>query len=410
MTTATFTATAQPQTVPLRHDATVIGLVGLAHASSHFSHLLLPLMFPVFMKTFDLNYSQVGLLMSVFFVVSGIGQACAGFLVDRLGARPLLFAAMGIYVLTCLLASMVTGYNGLVVVAVLAGLGNATFHPVDFTILNQRVSAARLGYAFSAHGLTGNLGWAAAPVFMAGVSAIGGWRSAYLAAAVLYALIGGLLIVQRDKLNTQTAHTAAAAVSAPTEHSFAFMKLPVVWWCFSFFLLSTMTLAVVQNYAVSILKALHGVSFAAATLTLTAYMLAGALGMLIGGFVAARTRTSDRVVALCMACGAGLLALCGTGWLGAQATMTVLAATGFAIGIGGPSRDMMIKRATPKGATGRVYGLVYSGLDTGFAISPMVFGALMDRGQYGATLLGAAVTLMLSVVAALGVGQRTVRS
>ena len=87
--------------------------------------------------------------------------------------------------------------------------------------------------------------------------------------------------------------------------------------------------------------------------------------------------------------------------------MVVLAITGFAIGIGGPSRDMMIKRAAPKGATGRVYGLVYSGLDIGFAISPVLFGAFMDRGWFGATLLGAALVLLLSVVAALGVGQRT---
>ena len=85
----------------------------------------------------------------------------------------------------------------------------------------------------------------------------------------------------------------------------------------------------------------------------------------------------------------------------------LFAVTGFAVGIGGPSRDMMIKKATPKGATGRVYGLVYSGLDTGFAISPLIFGVFMDRGWYAATLLGAAVFLLLSVVAALGVGQRT---
>jgi MFS family permease len=188
----------------------------------------------------------------------------------------------------------------------------------------------------------------------------------------------------------------------------AFMKLPVVWWCFGFFLLSTMTLAVVQSFSVSILKAMHGVTFEAATLTLTGYMLCGALGMFVGGFIAARAANSDKVVAWAMAAGAALLALCGTGLLGATATMVVLAATGFAVGIGGPSRDMMIKKATPKGATGRVYGLVYSGLDTGFAISPLVFGAFMDRGWYGATLLGAAAVLMLSVVAALGVGQRTV--
>lgn len=401
MTTATLHA---PLPVPLKQDATIIGLVGLAHASSHFAHLLLPLMFPVFMKEFGLSYSELGLLMTTFFVVSGLGQASAGFVVDRVGARPLLFVAMGIFVVACLAASLVTGYTGLVLVAALAGLGNATFHPVDFTILNQRVSAPRLGYAFSAHGLTGNLGWAAAPLFFATLSSLYNWRTAYLAAAAMYVGILVLLLVQRDKLSTQV---VVHPSEGPAEHDMAFMKLPVVWWCFGFFLLSTMTLAVVQSFSVSILKAMHGVSFDAATLTLTAYMLCGALGMFVGGFIAGRTANSDRVVALAMGVAAVLLALCGTGIFGGMGTMVVLAGTGFAVGIGGPSRDMMIKKATPKGATGRVYGMVYSGLDVGFALSPILFGAFMDRGWYGATLMGAAVVLSLSVVAALGVGKRS---
>ncbi len=404
MTTAT--APHPLHATSLKQDAAVIGLVGLAHASSHFGHLLLPLMFPVFSSEFGLSFSELGLLMTVFFVVSGVGQACAGFVVDRLGARPLLFVALGLFGVACVLASWVGSYTGLLLVAALAGLGNATFHPVDFTILNQRVSATRLGYAFSAHGLTGNLGWAAAPVFFAVIGTGFGWRNAYLAAALMYVGIGALLFWHRDKLSTEVVRRPHGVAA---EHDLAFMKLPVVWWCFAFFLLSTMTLAVIQGFSVSLLKAMHGVSFEAATLTLTAYMLSGAVGMLVGGFIAVRVRNSDRVVALAMAAGAVLLALCGVGWLGATATMVVLAITGFAVGIGGPSRDMMIKKATPKGATGRVYGLVYSGLDTGFALSPMVFGVFMDRGWYGATLLGAALVLMLSVVAALGVGVRTVR-
>ena len=402
----TSAAPSLPLPVPLQQDATIIGLVGLAHAASHFGHLLLPLMFPVFMVEFGLSYSQVGLLMSTFFVVSGLGQAGAGFLVDKVGARPMLFLALGLFVLASAAASQVNGYPALFAVAALAGLGNATFHPVDFTILNQRVSAPRLGHAFSVHGLTGNLGWAAAPVFFASISALYNWRTAYVLAAVLYLGILLLMVLQRDKLLT---HAVAHHADTPSEHSMAFMKLPVVWWCFAFFLLSTITLAVVQSFAVSILKAMHGISFEAATLTITAYMLCGALGMLVGGFVAGKSRHSDRVVALSMAVAAVLLALCGTGWFGANLTMAVLAATGFAVGIGGPSRDMMIKKATPKGATGRVYGLVYSGLDVGFAISPIVFGAFMDRGWYAATLLGAAVALLLSVLAALGVGTRTQR-
>jgi MFS family permease len=156
---------------------------------------------------------------------------------------------------------------------------------------------------------------------------------------------------------------------------------------------------------------MHQVTFQAATITLTAYVLCAAAGIFLGGFVAARwPLQSDKVVAVCMTTGAVLMALCGSGWFGGELTMVILAATGLALGIGGPSRDMMIKKATPKGATGRVYGTVYSGLDAGFAISPLVFGVFMDQGWYGATLLGAAFVLLLSVLLALEVGRRTAQT
>ena len=403
-----FMTTLNPASNPWRDDAAVIGLVGIAHASSHFSHLLLPLMFPVFMSIFGLSYSELGFLMTVFFVVSGLGQASAGFVVDRFGARPVLFVALLLLAAGCMVVSVANSYVGLMLGAALLGFGNCSFHPVDFTILNQKVSAPRLGYAFSAHGLTGNLGWALAPVFMVSLSVAFDWRVAYLGAALLFVAIFALLLWQRELLHADVVSHKQATDAGST---LAFLKIPVVWWCFSFFLLSTMTLAVVQSFAVSILQALHQVTFEAATFTLTAYMLCAAAGMFVGGFVAARwPRQSDKVVASCMAVGALFMALCGSGLFGAELTMGILAATGLAIGVGGPSRDMMIKKATPKGATGRVYGMVYSGLDTGFAISPLIFGVFMDHGWYGATLLGAALVLLLSVLVALGVGRRTVHA
>ena len=401
---ATAPAPTTPQ-VPLRADAAVIGLVGLAHASSHFAHLLLPPLFPVFAREFGLSFSHLGFLMTVFFIISGTGQALAGFLVDKVGARPVLFASFVCFICACLAGYAAQGYWGLLLVALFAGLGNAPFHPVDFSILNQRVSTHRLGYAFSAHGLSGNLGWALTPVFLLFFTAWQGWRSGYLAAAILYACILAVLVLHRGHLKTEVVRRAH---DAPQGSDVAFLRLPVVWWCFAFFLLSTMTLAVVQAFASPIMQAMHGVSFEAATTMITAYMLCGAAGMFAGGFVAARMpAASDRVVAWSMGIGAVLIVVAGTGWLGGFGSMAVLAATGFAVGIGGPSRDMMIKKATPKGATGRVYGTVYSGLDMGFALAPLIYGFFMDRGHYGLTLMLAAVFLMLSVGAALGVGKRT---
>ena len=61
-----------------------------------------------------------------------------------------------------------------------------------------------------------------------------------------------VLFWQRDKL----LHRGGGAPGGRARGGdLAFLKLPVVWWCFAFFLLSTMTLAVVQSFAPSILKA-----------------------------------------------------------------------------------------------------------------------------------------------------------
>ncbi len=398
-----------PNMVPWRQDAQVMGLVGLVHASSHFSHLLLPLMFPAFMQDFGLGYAQLGLLMSVFFVVSGIGQALSGFFVDHFGARPVLYASLAMLALACASVTQVQGYGGLMCSAILFGLGNCTFHPVDFTILNNRVSEQRLGHAFSTHGLTGNLGWAAAPTFMVGISTLSHWRTAYACAALVFVSLLLLCMFQRAHLHTEPQRhpTQGVKPAMGASTSLSFLRLPVVWWCFGFFVFSTMTLAVVQSFSVSILQSLVGVSFEAATHTLTAYLVCAALGMLAGGFMAATfAKHTQAVVAGSMLSAAFLLVICATTWLGPMGSMLAMAITGFAAGVGGPSRDLMIKQATPKGATGRVYGMVYSGMDVGFAIAPALFGVFMDHGWYAATLVGVSLTLVVSAALAVVVGRQ----
>ena len=58
----------------------------------------------------------------------------------------------------------------------------------------------------------------------------------------------------------------------------------------------------------------------------------------------------------------------------------MFALIGCALGATGPSRDLIVRGATPKGAAGRVYGFVYSGLDLGGIIGPVAFGLLLDHG------------------------------
>jgi MFS family permease len=166
-------------------DLGVMSLVGFAHGTSHFFHLVIPSLFPWLMAEFGLSFTSAGTLTAAFFVVSGVGQALAGFVVDRYGAQRALWTGLGLFALSAVVLGLAQNYPTLVSAAVLAGAGNAVFHPANFTVLNRRVSHARLGHAFSAHGLAGNLGWALAPVFMAGLAALAGWRIAALDAGVV---------------------------------------------------------------------------------------------------------------------------------------------------------------------------------------------------------------------------------
>jgi MFS transporter, FSR family, fosmidomycin resistance protein len=118
MNTATLDAAIPPHNpVPLKQDAAVIGLVGLAHATSHFSHLLLAPLFPIFMRDFGLSYSDVGLLMTMFFVISGIGQALSGLWSTASARARCCSRPSAVFLLASLAASMATGYGGLVLVA-----------------------------------------------------------------------------------------------------------------------------------------------------------------------------------------------------------------------------------------------------------------------------------------------------
>lgn len=392
-----------------RRDYSTISLIGLAHGSSHFFHMLLPPLFPAFIKDFGLSYSELGLLVTTFFVISGVGQALAGFLVDRTGARPVLFAALLCFVLASVAAGTATGFPGLMLAASLAGLGNSPFHPVDFTILNKRVSQPRLGHAFSVHGITGNLGWALAPVFSIGIAeATGHWRYAYLGTGLVALSVLLLLFWKRDAIDDRQGSWghAKAAPGAKEEHPMAFLRLPSVWLCFSFFFFTTAALSAIQSFASPALGQMYGLPLSITAYVVTGYMLCGAAGMVLGGFLVARVQRLERIIAAAMAAAALMLLLTASGVLPPLLAAAAAALAGFGTGLAGPSRDMLIKRAAPPGATGRVYGTVYSGLDVGFALAAPIFGALLDGGHPAAVFVGSALALCLGIASAGLVGLR----
>jgi FSR family fosmidomycin resistance protein-like MFS transporter len=135
-------------------------------------------------------------------------------------------------------------------------------------------------------------------------------------------------------------------------------------------------------------------------------MICGAGGMVVGGFLATDPARSERVVAAGLGVAAAIALMIGfMSTLPALAVPVLFGAMGFATGSAGPSRDLLVKRSTPDNATGRVYGVVHSGLDIGQAIAPLAFGILMDLHRYAAVWLGLAIVQGVLIVSAFNVGR-----
>ena len=408
-----------------RHfDWKVITLVGIAHASSHFFQLVIPSLYVPLSLEFGLSFAELGAVVAVFYALSGLGQAASGFAVDRFGAKPMLWFGLGNFVLAGCVLGAAQGYLWLLASAAIAGLGNAVFHPVDFSILNRRVSAPRLGHAFSAHGITGNLGWAATPVFIATLTYFFNWRVAAFGAALLLAAVLAMTVIGRRLLTVDvvrpvvtndSAIAAAAGARADTSANAsaaaqprpagggslkALISSPVLWGAFFFFLCTSAALSAVQNYTVPLLGSLYGIATVAASTALSGYMVGGAIGMIAGGFLVSAGPHSEKIVAASFVAAGGVLALIAMQVVPSAYAVPLVVLAGACAGVAGPSRDMLVRKVAPKGATGSVYGLVYSGMDTGSALAPLAFGALFDAGLRQAPYFGALLAFIVAAVLA----------
>lgn len=400
-----MTTIAQP-IASVREEATVIGLVGLAHGISHFSQLLLAPLFPWLKDAFDVSYAQLGFLLTIFFTVSCIVQAISGFWVDRYGPRPILLAGLAILGVAALGYAASTSYWMLAGFSVLAGAGNGVFHPVDYTLINRHVGKARLGHAYGVHGITGSLGWALAPAMLVPLTMAYSWRVALVCAAALAFAVLALLLWRRADLQVpQLPPPAAQRAGAAPEHTLAFLALPAVWVCFAFFFFYAGALSVVQTFAPQAAAQLHGVPTHVAAICLSVYMVCAAGGMVVGGFLVANPERCERIVGAAFGTAACLALLMAFAPVPVMAVPVLFGLMGVAAGISGPSRDLLVKRSTPDHATGRVYGVVYSGLDIGQAVVPLFVGSLMDHGAYQGVWLALVLLQGVLVFSAFSVGR-----
>ncbi len=376
----------------LRREVEAVGLISAAHFLSHFYQLALPPLFLAIHDDLGIGFLALGSAVAAYNIATAALQTPIGFLVDRIGARGVLIAGLAVNAAAIAAVGFAGSYWTMMAAMIVAGAGNAVFHPADFALLSSSVDDRRLGRAFSIHSLSGSLGFAAAPVFVLSLASLWDWRTALVAAGVaglaLACVLPAFSTALRDDRPRERKRGGA-------EWTLLFDRTILSF--FGFYALSAAAGAGISGFSVVAFIAIYDVTPALAGGVLTAFYLLTGLGVAAGGFVADRSLRPDAVLGICYAAAACALIAVATGVLAFWLVAAAFGLAGVFRGIVNPSRDVLLKRLTPAGAIGTVFGFVTTGFNVGLGTAPLLYGWMMDLGRPDAVFWIAAGFTVLTI-------------
>ena len=345
-----------PSTRPKHFKA--VGLVSTGHFLSHFYMLLIPPLFPLLKDEFGIGFTELGITITVFSVVTGLTQAPVGFLVDRFGARKILLCGLLLESAAFIWIGLSPSYWMLLAMMGVAGLANAVYHPANYAILNASVQSGRMGQAFSIHTAAGMLGNAVAPVTMVLLLSVTDWKTGLIVCGVT----GGLASV------------------------------------------------LIAAFGVATLTIIHEITVTEAATILSAYLFASPIGVLCGGWIADRIRHHHLFAGVCfVAIALAFFIMAGLS-MRLEVIAFVFVIAGFFSGVVSPSRDMLIRSLAPPTEMGKVFGFVSTGFNVAGIIAPPLFGYILDHHNPSAVFWTVGAVSLLTVLTVVTTGQKRERN
>jgi FSR family fosmidomycin resistance protein-like MFS transporter len=383
----------------------VVALISAAHFVSHYYILILAPLLPFVREAYGVSYTEIGLALAAFNIITAALQTPAGFLVDWLGARIILIIGLLIGAVAFTVVGLVDSFWVMVAMFGLAGIGNTVYHPADYALLSQHVPSERIGQAFSVHTFAGMMGSTAAPASLLMMQSIWGWRGAFIGAGLLGFAVAAILMLAREGTPLPAAHAPKAGAEQPVDGWRLLLSAPILMNLFFFVLLALIS-GGMFNYSVVALGALYGTPPAVANSALSSLLLLSAFGVLAGGVIATRAARHARVAALGLAGMAATAILIAQLDLGSVLLLVVMMAFGLFYGVIMPSRDLIVRDVTPPGSFGKVFGFITTGFNIGGIVSPLIFGAIMDHGNPQMVFVAVAAFALLSTLTVIALPRK----
>ncbi|MBS7697613.1 MULTISPECIES: MFS transporter [unclassified Chelatococcus] len=384
-------------------ELALLGKVCMAHFVSHFHIMTLPALIPLLPAHFGVGFIEIGLALTVFNLVTLVAQTPIGFLTDRYGPRRLLIGGLVLGGASFIGLAVTETYPLLLIGMAFAGLANCVYHPADYAWLSHGIDGGRMGKAFSFHTFAGYFGGAVAPAVLLGVAAFGGVPMAFAVAGGIGCVVA--ILIARMPEDSPHAPRRAPATPAPiaADASTGVKALlsPAILVLIVLFMLLNLSTGSLQNFSVSALTTGYGVDLVMANTALSGFLFASAFGVLVGGVLADRTSRHGYVAAAAFGVTAVLVAIIAVTRLPAAALVVMLTLAGFLSGVIAPSRDMLVRAAAPRGAEGRVFGIVTTGFNIANFSGPLFFAWLLDRGLPSFVFAATAGFMVLTVALTL---------
>jgi MFS family permease len=380
-------------------ESRLVAGVCAAHFMSHYYMLMLAPLLAFIRGDFNVSYTQLALALTVFNVVSAVLQTPVGFIVDRVGARLVLIIGIALSSTAFAVAGIFPNYWVFIAMFGVAGLGNTSYHPADYSLLSHHAPSNRMSQIFSFHSFAGMLGSAIAPVTLLYMQSQFGWRGAYIGSAIFGLVVLVILLMQPEPAD-EPAHSGKGSAklrSGAGEVGWRFLLSPPILLNLGFFVLISLMGGGLNTYLVVALGALHGTPTAVGNVALTSLLAMNAAGVLVGGFLSGRIRNHAAVAASGLTATGIVTALVGFFDFPSVVLVLLMGASGFFSGTTYPSRDMLVRSVTPPGAYGRVFGFVSTGFNIGSSIAPIMYGMLMDNGEPRAVFIVSAIVALLCV-------------
>lgn len=359
-------------------ETTTVGLVTGGHFLSHFYLLTLPPLFPLLRTEFALSNARLGLLVSMISIAMLL-QLFVGELVDRIGAKRVFVTGIGLTAAGILLAGLAPSYLALLAFAALSGIGQSTFHPADYPLIEVVSDTDRIGRNFSIHTFGGYAGFAAAPLIVGSLGLAYGWRTALIAVGavgIAYAAISAVAL--QPVYQTTAEHGPTPTARNPPGR--AALLSPGIIVMSVFFVVFSMAGKGVQTFTP--ILAVDGFHLAETigNTALSVFFAITAITVLIGGLLADRY-APHRIIAVTTTLAAItlLLTVADVIPIDAIAFIVLFALAGGAYGLVFASRDRLVSAYSAAGTTGRSFGLVFTASSLGSLTSPILLGWVIDR-------------------------------